>query len=107
MPVRSVTMKTLHLTNAWHETSGGIATFYRALMESAARRQQVIRLVVPAETGRVEDLSDYARIYYVAAKRAPLNPSYRVIYPPAFLYPRSAIQGILAVGTSRSGRGLR
>jgi alpha-1,6-mannosyltransferase len=65
-------------------------------MESAARRQQPIRLVVPAETGRVEDLSDYARIYYVAAKRAPLNPSYRVIYPPAFLYPRSAIQGILA-----------
>lgn len=28
-------MKTMHLTNSWYEKSGGIATFYRALIEEA------------------------------------------------------------------------
>ncbi len=89
-------MKTLHLTNAWHETSGGIATFYRALMDRATLREQQIRLVVPAEHDGIEDYSAWARIYHIHARRAPLNPSYRIIYPPAYLYPRSAIQTILA-----------
>ena len=30
-----VTLKTLHLTNAWHATSGGIATFYKELVAAA------------------------------------------------------------------------
>ncbi len=89
-------MKTLHLTNAWHETSGGIATFYRALMDRATLREQQIRLVVPAEHDSIEDYSAFARIYHVHASRAPLSPSYRIIYPPAFLYPHSTIQTILA-----------
>jgi alpha-1,6-mannosyltransferase len=89
-------IKTLHLTNAWHETSGGIATFYRALMDAAARRQQPIRLIVPSEADRVEDYNEHARIYYVKATPAPLNSRYRIIYPPAFLYPKSIVQGIIA-----------
>lgn len=89
-------MKTLHLTNAWHDTSGGIATFYRALMERATFRRQQIRLVVPAEKNRIEEYSPYARIYKLRAGAAPLNPSYRFAYPSSFLHGWSAIQKILA-----------
>jgi len=87
--------KTLHLTNSWSETSGGIATFYRALMDAATRRQQPIRLVVPSDSYRVEEFSDWARIYHIKARRAPLNSSYRLIYPPSFLYPKSIIQEVI------------
>ena len=88
--------KTLHLTNSWHETSGGIATFYRALMEAANRRGHAIRLVVPGERNRVEDRGGFARIYYVKAPRARLNSEYRMIYPSQFLGTRSPLQDILA-----------
>jgi hypothetical protein len=48
-------LKTLHFTNAWHETSGGIATFYRALMDAANRRGHRMRLVVPGSNDRLEE----------------------------------------------------
>ena len=45
-------MKTLHLTNAWKETSGGNATLYRALPRESERRGQPIRLIVPSDKDR-------------------------------------------------------
>jgi alpha-1,6-mannosyltransferase len=90
-------MRTLHLTNFWHETSGGIATFYRALMGEANRREQVIRLVVPGETDRVEECGKFARIYHLRAPRSPLNSRYRTIYPTQFLLAGSKLQEILRV----------
>ena len=39
--------KSLHFTNAWHETSGGIATFYRAMIAAANKRGHHLALVVP------------------------------------------------------------
>jgi len=87
--------KTLHLTNSWHGTSGGIATFYRSLMEAANRRGHNIRLVVPGEEDRVEELGEFAKIYYVKARRAPLNTHYRIIYPNQFLPAGSVLQRIL------------
>jgi alpha-1,6-mannosyltransferase len=89
-------IKTLHLTNAWHSTSGGVAIFYRALMQEANRRGQKFRLVVPAEQDRVEEIGEHARIYHVAAPAAILNSSYRTIYPTQFLFKESALQAILA-----------
>lgn len=89
-------LKTLHLTNSWHETSGGIATFYRALMEAASRRKHSIRLVVPGESDRVQEVSDFGKIYYVKARRAPLNSRYRMIFPQQFLPFGSVLQKILA-----------
>jgi alpha-1,6-mannosyltransferase len=88
--------KTLHLTNAWHATSGGIATFYRALIEAANARQQPICLVVPGETDSFEQVAEFAKIYRVAAPRSRLNPDYRTIYPSQFLAEGSPIQKILA-----------
>ena len=89
-------MKTLHLTNSWHENSGGIATFYRALIREANRRGQHIRLVVPAAADRVEEVGEFGRIYHIQAPASPLNTDYRTIYPSQFLSSRSKLQKILA-----------
>src|SRR5271165_4915397 len=88
-------MKTLHLTNSWHETSGGIATFYRALIEEANRRRQSIRLVVPGERDHIEAAGEFGRIYHVQAAPALFNRAYRMIYPPQFLWEGSKLQQIL------------
>jgi alpha-1,6-mannosyltransferase len=88
-------MKTLHLTNAWHASSGGIGTFYRALIEAANQNRHEIRLVVPGATTHVETVGPHAKVYYIQAPRAPFNPSYRILYPYRFLAPGTAVQQIL------------
>ena len=88
-------MKTLHITNAWHGSSGGIATFYRALMEAANCRQHEIRLVVPGDQDRVDDVGAHARIYTVASRPAPLNPEYRLMRTDAYLRRGSRLRQIL------------
>ena len=89
-------MKTLHLTNAWAETSGGIATFYRALIAEANRRNHEIRLIVPATADKEEQVGDFGKIYHIQAPKAFVNSNYRMIYPSRFLLPGSKIQEILA-----------
>jgi alpha-1,6-mannosyltransferase len=89
-------IKTLHLTNAWSETSGGIAVFYRALLEAGNRREHSVRLVVPAEQDGVEEVGRFGRIYHLKARRARLNSKYRIIYPNQFALAGSKIQQILA-----------
>lgn len=88
-------MKTLHLTNAWHPASGGIATFYRALLEAANREGHFMRLVVPGESTRVEEAGPFGRIYYLESPHAPFDTNYRILYPHRFLFPGTAIQRIL------------
>ncbi len=88
-------MKTLHLTNAWHASSGGIGTFFKALFQAAEREEHFIRLVVPAERTRVEDVGKFGRIYHVEAPVAIYSPSYRMLYPPKYLVPGSIIGRIL------------
>jgi alpha-1,6-mannosyltransferase len=83
------------MTNAWHASSGGIGTFYRALIETANVMGHEIRLVVPGDSTRTEDIGSHARIYYIRAPRAPFNPSYRILYPYRFLAPGTAVQRIL------------
>jgi alpha-1,6-mannosyltransferase len=89
-------MKTLHMTNAWHSTSGGVATFYRALIQAANRRSHHIRLVVPGSEDGVEEIGGHAKIYTIAAPAARLNPAYRTIYPNKFLWRGTYIQRLLA-----------
>jgi alpha-1,6-mannosyltransferase len=88
-------IKTLHLTNSWHETSGGIATFYRALVAEANLRGQEIRLVVPGETDRIEEIGEFAKIYHVKSRKAPMNTRYRMIFPNQFLPGGSTLQRIV------------
>jgi alpha-1,6-mannosyltransferase len=88
-------LKTLHLTNCWHPSSGGIGTFYKALFEAAERAGHLIRLVVPGVSTRVEDVGRFGRIYHIEAPKAPLNPDYRLVLPHRFLFPRTALQRII------------
>jgi alpha-1,6-mannosyltransferase len=85
----------MHLTNSWHENSGGIATFYRALTAEANRRGQQIRLVVPAALDQIEEVGEFGRIYHIQSPASPLNPDYRTIYPSQFLFAESKLQQIL------------
>jgi len=85
----------MHLTNSWHENSGGLATLYRALIAEANRRGQQIRLVVPGAQDHIEEAGGFGRIYHIQSPRSPLNPEYRTIYPSQFLFPKSKLQQIL------------
>jgi alpha-1,6-mannosyltransferase len=88
-------VKTLHLTNSWHGTSGGIGTFYKALFEAANGAGQRMRLVVPSERTRVEKAGDFGLVYHIESPRAPFNPEYRVLYPTRFLVPHTELRRIL------------
>lgn len=76
----------LHVTNAWHAESGGIQTFYRALLHGAAAAGRRVVLVVPSDADAIEDHGAHGRIYRVAAPRAPaFDRRYRILYPHVFL----------------------
>jgi alpha-1,6-mannosyltransferase len=83
-----MTIKTLHITNAYHSASGGIRAFYRALLEAANRHGRLLRLVVPGERSEVEEVGSCGRIYHIAARRAYLfDRRYRLLAPATYLPP--------------------
>jgi alpha-1,6-mannosyltransferase len=89
-------VKSLHLTNAYHPTSGGVRTVYRALLDSANRVGRMVRLVVPGQRHGMEDVGEFGRIYYVKAPHAlAFDSRYRVILPQSYLV--SAANGIRAI----------
>ena len=92
-------IKTLHITNSYHPASGGIRTFYNALLEAANRHRRPVRLVVPAAETSVEDVGEFGRIYRVAAPRAPVIDSrYRWMLPHTYAWPHdSALRRIFAI----------
>ena len=88
-------VKTLHLTNAWHATSGGVGTFYKALFDAANREGHWMRLIVPGPETRIEKVGQFGMIYYLQAGLAPLDHSYRMLLPHRYLFPNTAIQRII------------
>ncbi|MPY87425.1 MAG: glycosyltransferase [Luteitalea sp.] len=89
-------IKTLHLTNAYHSSSGGIRTMYRAMLAAANAEQRPMRLVVPADASRVEAVGNYGRIYHVKAPRSPfIDSRYRLMLPHTFLQSRGSVRRIL------------
>jgi alpha-1,6-mannosyltransferase len=92
-------IKTLHLTNFYHPTSGGIRTFYQALLKAANEHRRLVRLVVPGPENSVEEVGEFGRIYHVAAPRSPVIDSrYRVMLPHTYAWPHeSELRRILAV----------
>jgi alpha-1,6-mannosyltransferase len=88
-------VKSLHLTNSWHANSGGIATFYRSLMDASNQRGHSMVLVVPGEKDESEDVGSCGRIYRVRSGLAPLNREYRMIDPLTYLGRGSRLRQIL------------
>jgi hypothetical protein len=67
--------KTLHLTNFYHEASGGISAFYRALFQHANECGREIRLVVPGEQNGCEQIGACGRnLSGRGAARSPGGP---------------------------------
>jgi len=88
-------MKSLHLTNSWHANSGGIATFYRSLMEAANRRGDSMILVIPGERNETENVGACGRIYRISSASAPVNREYRLIRPFSYLGRGTRLRQIL------------
>lgn len=88
-------LRTLHVTNAWHPASGGIGTFYRALLNTANAVGWQARLVVPSNETRFEAVGPHAGIYHVHAPFAPVNTAYRILYPHRYLLTKSPLRHIL------------
>ncbi len=90
-------VKTLHLTNAFHHASGGIGVFYKAMLEAANEHERFMRLVVPAQESKVEDVGKFGRIYHLKSPRALVGDSrYRLMLPTKYLFSdRNAIRQIL------------
>ena len=81
-------IKTLHITNSYHPTSGGIRTFYTALLEAANAHRRYVRLVVPGEATTVQEIGAFGRIYTIAAPRSPvLDSRYHMLLPPEYVWP--------------------
>ena len=90
-PIRSV-----HLTNYYHKNSGGISTSYNNLLAAAERHRRYVRLIVPGETEEVEDVNEFAKIYYVPAKYSPVfDKRYRIILPWQYMPGQSLVRKIL------------
>ena len=89
-------IKTLHLTNAYHPTSGGIRTFYRALLARANDERRHMRLVVPGPDDGVEEVGEFGRIFFIRAAPAPaFDRRYRMVMPHQYLRAASRLQEIL------------
>ncbi len=91
MPIKSV-----HITNYYHKNSGGISTSFNNLLAAAERHRRFVRLIVPGETEAVEDVNEFAKIYYVPARQSPIfDKRYRVMMPWDYMPGNSIIRRIL------------
>ncbi len=89
-------MKSVHITNYYHKNSGGISTSYNNLLAAAERHKREIRLIVPGEKEAIEDVNEFAKIYYVPAKYSPLfDKRYRIMMPWQYMLSDTIIRKIL------------
>lgn len=90
--------RSVHFTNAWHGTSGGIRTFYEALLAGAEQHRRHLALVVPGPKTSCQRLGEFARIYSIRAPHSPVfDRRYRVLLPHRYVgASRSAVWRLLA-----------
>ena len=89
-------MKSVHITNYYHKNSGGISTSYNNLLAAAARHRRYVSLIVPGAAEAVENVNEFAKIYYVPARYSPLfDKRYRIMMPWQYMVNGSIIRKIL------------
>src|SRR5262245_26835938 len=82
----SMGLNSLHITNAYHPSSGGIRTFYTALLEAANRERRRVCLLVPGPRDADEEVGQFGTIYFVRAPLAPVfDRRYRLILQIHFI----------------------
>lgn len=90
-------VRTLHLTNAWHPSSGGIRTFYRALLDRAAFEGRHLTLVVPSDRAATEQVGEHARICHLPARHSPVfDTRYRVVLPHRYVFTAGDVWRLVA-----------
>ena len=91
-----VPIKSVHITNYYHKNSGGISTSFNNLLAAAERHQRQVRLIVPGEKEDVEEVNEFAKIYYIPAKYSPIfDKRYRLILPWQYMSGDSLIRKVL------------
>ena len=94
--MNSEPIKSVHLTNYYHKSSGGISTSYNNLLAAAARHRRYVRLIVPGEKEEIEEVNEFARIYYIPARHSPIfDKRYRMIMPWQYMLKKTRIREIL------------
>ncbi len=90
-------IKTAHITNYYHRDSGGISTSFNKLLEAANAQRRHAILIVPGEKDDVEQVGEFARIYYVRSPRSPFfDRRYRLMLPwKAYMPDGSPVKEIL------------
>ena len=84
-------VKSIHLTNQFHQTSGGISTFYRSLFTAAGEIGHQMVLIASGEHNRTDKINDFVQVHYLAAPAAPFfDRRYRVLWPKSYLNPFGA-----------------
>ena len=88
--------KTVHITNYYHRTSGGISTSFNNLLAAAGRHRRPTTLIVPGEKEEIEQVNEFAKIYFVPARYSPIfDKRYRIILPWQYMPGDSLIRKIL------------
>ncbi|MDW8303234.1 MAG: glycosyltransferase [Acidobacteriota bacterium] len=89
-------MRSVHITNYYHEASGGVKSNYDSLLLEANKHRRYVSLIVPGAENKVEKVGSYGKIYYVSAKPAPFfDRRYRLMLPFHYLRNGSPIREIL------------
>ncbi len=92
----SKAVKSVHISNYYHKNSGGISTSFNNLLAAAGRHKREVRLIVPGEIEEIEEVNDYARIYYIPARYSPVfDKRYRVMMPWQYMLKDTVIRKIL------------
>lgn len=92
----SKVLRSVHLTNYYHDISGGVKSNYDNLLLAANEYGRYVSLIVPGEENRVKRIGDYGKIYFVKAQRAPFfDRRYRLMLPFHYLKDGSPIREIL------------
>lgn len=91
-----MSIKTIHITNYYHQNSGGISTSLNNLLKYAEEQRRNLSLVVPGEKDKTDQVGKHTKIYYVKAIRSPLfDKRYRLITPWKYTLKNSRIRQIL------------
>lgn len=89
-------IKTVHLTNYYHENSGGVSTSLNNLLAVAEQNKRRVCLIVPGEKFEIRQIGEYGKIYHVPARRSPVfDRRYRLIMPWQYILKNSVVRRIL------------
>lgn len=89
-------LKSVHITNYYHEKSGGVSTSYNNLLAAGNRLGREVRLIVPGEESKTVEVGEFGKIYFVKAKPSPFFDSrYRVLSPFHYVQDNTPIRNIL------------